>query len=75
MDDDLQQLLRTILAAHPGGIAEHRLLKQLQIDLARIKGVAVTGAEQTRLLREKSDELSNYVQDLKHGYSELESSE
>jgi hypothetical protein len=33
MDDDLQQLLRTILAAHPEGIAEHRLLKQLQVDL------------------------------------------
>jgi len=32
MGDDLQQLLRTILAQHPEGIAEHLLLKQLQIE-------------------------------------------
>lgn len=32
MGDDLQQLLYTILAQHADGIAEHRLLKQLQAE-------------------------------------------
>lgn len=50
------------------------LLKQLQIDLARVKGVHLTGTEQSRLLHEKSEELSEYIKDLESGYSELDAS-
>ena len=49
-------------------------LKKLQIDLARMKGLSAA-EEQPSItsLRDKSEELSHYLEDLKAGYSELES--
>jgi class 3 adenylate cyclase len=45
-------------------------LKQIQLDLARMK--AVPGLEEsTAALRERSAELSRYLEDLREGYSEL----
>ena len=48
------------------------LLKQLQIDLARVKGLSATKTTSYDLLREKSEELSSYLQDLDEGYTEIE---
>ncbi len=48
-------------------------LKQMQIDLARMKSLAATGEPGSiGLLREKSGELSQYLEDLRAGYKELE---
>jgi hypothetical protein len=48
-------------------------LKQIQLDLARMK--AVPGLEESSAaLRERSTELSRYLEDLRQGYSELDES-
>ena len=48
-------------------------LKQMQIDLARMKSLAASGEPgSVGLLREKSGELSQYLEDLRAGYKELE---
>lgn len=49
------------------------LLRQLQLDLARAKGVALSNTSSFELLREKSEELSAYLDDLGSGYTELDS--
>jgi hypothetical protein len=49
------------------------LMKQLQLDLARVKGASVTSTSSVGLLRSKSEELSEYLADLEKGYDELES--
>jgi len=48
------------------------LMKQLQLDLVRVKGVSLTNTASFDLLKEKSNELSSYLDDLEAGYSELE---
>lgn len=47
------------------------LMKQLQLDLARVKGLAATEASSFDLLKSKSEELSRYLEDLEAGYGEL----
>jgi hypothetical protein len=49
------------------------LMKQLQLDLARVKGASITNTASFNILKEKSDELSTYIEDLESGYEELES--
>ncbi len=49
------------------------LMKQLQLDLARVKGASLSNTASFDMLKEKSDELSRYIQDLESGYDELES--
>ena len=49
------------------------LMKQLQLDLARVKGASLTSASSFGLLKDKSTELSDYLEDLEAGYNELES--
>lgn len=49
------------------------LMKQLQLDLARVKGAALTNASSVGMLKDKSDELSQYLKDLESGYNDLES--
>lgn len=48
------------------------LMKQLQLDLARAKGAAITNTTSFEMLRSKSSELSDYIQDLEAGYSEID---
>lgn len=48
------------------------LMKQLQLDLVRVKGVSLTNTASFDLLKEKSNELSTYLDDLEAGYTELE---
>ncbi len=65
--------------SHNGEVLELRLssavnlMKQLQLDLARVKGAAITNTASFGMLKEKSDELSRYMQDLESGYEELDS--
>ncbi len=48
-------------------------LKQLQLDLARMQTAAPDEDDTaTRLLRDKSDELTQYLEDLREGYREIE---
>lgn len=47
------------------------LMKQLQLDLARVKGLAASEASSFDLLKSKSEELSRYLEDLEAGYGEL----
>jgi hypothetical protein len=49
------------------------LMKQLQLDLARVKGASISNTASFGMLKEKSDELSSYIDDLESGYEELES--
>ena len=49
------------------------LMKQLQLDLARAKGVSLTNDAPFALLRDKSEELSGYLTDLESGYAEIDS--
>ena len=49
------------------------IMKQLQLDLARVKGMAMTNTASFELLKNKSNELSSYIGDLETGYSEIES--
>jgi chromosome segregation ATPase len=49
------------------------LMKQLQLDLARVKGASLSNTASFGMLKEKSDELSKYIEDLEAGYNELES--
>lgn len=49
------------------------VMKQLKLDLARVKGVTIANTASFGLLRSKSEELTGYVSDLESGYSELES--
>ncbi|MBN1686511.1 MAG: 2TM domain-containing protein, partial [Spirochaetales bacterium] len=64
--------------AHNGEVLELRLtsavnlMKQLQLDLARVKGASLQNTASFGLLKEKSDELSRYIEDLESGYNELE---
>lgn len=49
------------------------LLKQMQIDVARMKNIAIVGEPPSLLqLREKSSEISTYLDDLKQSYFELD---
>ena len=48
------------------------LMKQLQLDLARAKGVSLTNEAPFALLRDKSEELSGYIGDLESGYDEID---
>jgi hypothetical protein len=45
-------------------------LKRIEMDVARMKGLETSGV--MTALKEKSDELSRYLEDLRAGYSELE---
>jgi hypothetical protein len=48
-------------------------LKQMQIDLARMRGISASGElSSVSLIREKSQELSHYLNDLETSYRELE---
>lgn len=47
-------------------------LKQMQIDLARMKSMSGPEEGQLALLKEKSGELSQYLEDLREGYEQLE---
>jgi class 3 adenylate cyclase len=48
-------------------------LRQLQIDLARMKSLSVSGdSASVSLLKDKTKELSQYLDDLREGYRELE---
>jgi len=48
-------------------------LKKMQIDLARMKSVSQTQEQASvAMLKEKSDELSEYLEDLRESYSELD---
>jgi hypothetical protein len=48
-------------------------LKQMQIDLARMKSISASGElPSVSMLKEKSGELSEYLDDLRDGYDELE---
>ncbi len=48
-------------------------LKQLQIDLARMKSLSVSGdAASVSLLKDKTRELSQYLDDLREGYREID---
>ncbi len=49
------------------------LMKQLQLDLARVKGASISNTTSFSMLKDKSDELSRYIEDLESGYEELES--
>ena len=51
-------------------------LKQMQIDLARMKTLS-SSKEKTsaKMLQEKSEELSSYLEDLKESYRELDDQE
>jgi hypothetical protein len=49
------------------------LMKQLQLDLARVKGASLTNTSSVGMLKDKSDELSEYLKDLESGYNDLES--
>ncbi len=49
------------------------LMKQLQLDLARVKGASLANNPSVGMLKDKSDELSEYLKDLEAGYEELES--
>lgn len=65
--------------SHAGEMLELRissavnLMKQLQLDLARVKGASITNTTSFGMLKEKSDELSRYIEDLESGYEELDS--
>lgn len=49
------------------------LLKQMQIDVARMKNIAIVGEPPSLTqLREKSSEISKYLDDLKQSYLELD---
>jgi len=49
------------------------LLKQMQIDIARMKNIATVGEPPSLTqIREKSAEISQYLEDLKQSYSELD---
>ncbi len=48
-------------------------LKQMQIDLARMKSISASGElPSVSMLKEKSGELSEYLDDLRDGYEELD---
>ncbi len=47
-------------------------LKQMQIDLARMKSMSGPEEGQLALLKEKSGELSQYLEDLREGYEQLD---
>jgi class 3 adenylate cyclase len=50
-------------------------LKQLQIDLARMKSMSISGDEASvSLIKDKTRELSQYLDDLRAGYKELSDS-
>ncbi|MBT3274517.1 MAG: hypothetical protein HN368_15280, partial [Spirochaetales bacterium] len=74
-----RQLASITELSHNGEMLELRLtsainlMKQLQIDLARVKGKSLTSTSSFGLLKEKTDELSKYLEDLEAGYEELES--
>ncbi|MBN2536615.1 MAG: 2TM domain-containing protein [Spirochaetales bacterium] len=52
------------------------LLKQMQIDMARMKNIAIVGEPPSLIqLREKSSEMSTYLDDLKQSYLELDMKE
>lgn len=65
--------------SHNGEMLELRLssavnlMKQLQLDLARVKGASITNTASFGMMKEKSEELSRYIDDLESGYQELES--
>ena len=65
--------------AHNSEVLELRLtsavnlMKQLQLDLARVKGASISNTASFSMLKDKSDELSRYIEDLESGYEELES--
>ena len=73
-----RQLASLKQLAHNSEIIELRLssavnlMKQLQLDLARVKGATLQNTASFGLLKEKSDELSRYIEDLESGYNELE---
>lgn len=48
------------------------LMKQLQLDLARVKGASISNTASFGMLKEKSEELSRYIDDLETGYKELD---
>ena len=49
------------------------LLKQMQLDVARMKNIATVGEPPSLTqLREKSSEITNYLEDLKQSYLELD---
>ncbi|MCW8965175.1 MAG: 2TM domain-containing protein [Candidatus Pacearchaeota archaeon] len=56
--------------------SSYTLLKQMQLDVARMKNIATVGEPPSLTqLREKSSEISLYLEDLKQSYIELEAKE
>ncbi|MEW5815917.1 MAG: adenylate/guanylate cyclase domain-containing protein [Spirochaetota bacterium] len=54
-------------------ISAVNILKQMQLDLARMKGMSASSERASiNMLKEKSEDLSGYLEDLRESYKELE---